>query len=40
MPDSHIGYLAFDWFTMGQLLTLPMILFGLVLLVLAYSRKT
>jgi phosphatidylglycerol:prolipoprotein diacylglycerol transferase len=40
MPDSHIGYLAFDWFTMGQLLTLPMILFGLILLVIAYSRKT
>ncbi len=31
-PDRHIGYLAFDWFTMGQLLTLPMIAFGLWLL--------
>jgi phosphatidylglycerol:prolipoprotein diacylglycerol transferase len=40
MPDAHIGYLAFDWFTMGQLLTLPMILFGLILLAMAYSRKT
>ena len=25
LPDEHIGYLAFNWFTMGQLLTLPMI---------------
>lgn len=39
MPDQHIGYLAFDWFTMGQLLTLPMIIFGLVLMILAYKKK-
>ncbi|MPV85460.1 prolipoprotein diacylglyceryl transferase [Ostreibacterium oceani] len=31
-PDTHIGYLAFDWFTQGQLLTLPMIAIGLYLL--------
>lgn len=31
-PDAHIGYLAFDWFTMGQLLSLPLILVGLWLL--------
>ena len=37
-PDAHIGYLAFDWFTMGQLLTLPLILTGIVLLTLAYRR--
>ncbi len=36
MPDAHIGYLAFDWLTMGQLLTLPMLAGGLSLLVLAY----
>jgi phosphatidylglycerol:prolipoprotein diacylglycerol transferase len=35
-PDAHIGYLAFDWLTMGQVLTLPMILFGSLLLVRAY----
>ncbi|NBB82278.1 MAG: prolipoprotein diacylglyceryl transferase, partial [Alphaproteobacteria bacterium] len=28
-PDAHIGYLAFDWLTMGQLLTLPMLAGGL-----------
>jgi len=39
MPDKHIGYLAFDWFTMGQLLSLPMILIGIVLIVIAYRIK-
>ena len=38
-PDAHIGYLAFDWLTMGQLLTLPMLAGGLVLLALAYTRR-
>lgn len=38
VPDAHIGYLAFDWFTMGHLLTLPMVLGGLALLWLAYRR--
>ncbi|HIF52254.1 MAG TPA: prolipoprotein diacylglyceryl transferase [Thiotrichaceae bacterium] len=38
MPDQHIGYLAFDWFTMGQLLTLPMIIFGILLMTLSYKK--
>ncbi len=38
-PDAHIGYIAFGWLTMGQLLSLPMILFGIVLLVWAYRRN-
>ncbi len=38
-PDAQIGYLAFGWFTMGQLLSLPMLLAGLALLLLAYGRK-
>lgn len=37
MPDSQLGYLAFGWLTMGQLLSLPMVLFGLYLLL--RSRK-
>jgi phosphatidylglycerol:prolipoprotein diacylglycerol transferase len=37
-PDAHIGYLAFGWLTMGQLLSLPMILFGVVFLVWAYRQ--
>ncbi len=32
LPDEHLGYLAFGWLTMGQVLTLPMIGFGLWLL--------
>jgi phosphatidylglycerol:prolipoprotein diacylglycerol transferase len=39
IPDAHIGYLAFDWFTMGHLLTLPMIFFGVAFMVYAYRRK-
>ncbi len=39
MPDAHLGYLAWGWVTMGQLLSLPMVLGGLVLLVFAYRRK-
>lgn len=38
LPDAHLGYLAFGWLTMGQLLSLPMILFGLLLLGLANFR--
>ncbi|MBL3598914.1 MAG: prolipoprotein diacylglyceryl transferase [gamma proteobacterium endosymbiont of Lamellibrachia anaximandri] len=40
MPDLHLGYLAFDWVTMGQLLSLPMILFGILLLILAYRNRS
>ena len=39
VPDAHLGYLALDWVTMGQLLSTPMILFGLFLLAMAYRRK-
>jgi phosphatidylglycerol:prolipoprotein diacylglycerol transferase len=39
MPDGHLGYLAFDWLTMGQILSTPMILFGLLLLGLAYRHR-
>jgi phosphatidylglycerol---prolipoprotein diacylglyceryl transferase len=34
-PDAHIGFIALDWLTMGQLLSLPMVLFGIVLIVAA-----
>ena len=29
LPDADLGYLAFGWLTMGQLLSLPLILLGL-----------
>lgn len=38
VPDAHINYLAFDWLTMGQALSAPMILFGLALIAVAYLR--
>lgn len=38
-PDAHLGFLAFDWLTMGQLLSLPMLLAGAVLLGLAYRSR-
>lgn len=39
VPDKHIGYLAFDWLTMGQVLSLPMVLLGATLVALAYRRR-
>jgi phosphatidylglycerol:prolipoprotein diacylglycerol transferase len=39
MPDVQLGYLAWGWLTMGQLLSLPMVLAGAVMLWLAYRRK-
>lgn len=38
-PDPQLGYLAFDWLTMGQVLSFPMILAGAVLIVIAYRRN-
>jgi phosphatidylglycerol:prolipoprotein diacylglycerol transferase len=35
-PDAHIGFVAFDWLSMGQLLCVPMILGGLGLIAWAY----
>ena len=44
LPDSHLneaeqGYLFGGWFTMGMLLSLPMLLAGLTLLIMAYRRR-
>ncbi|USZ49841.1 prolipoprotein diacylglyceryl transferase [Halomonas sp. DN3] len=33
LPDPHLGFVAFGWLTMGQLLTLPMLIAGLALVV-------
>jgi len=38
-PDAHLGYLAFDWVTMGQVLSLPMILFGVGLIWWVHRNK-
>ncbi len=34
-PDAHLGYLAFGWVTMGQVLSLPLLAAGAVLMILA-----
>lgn len=39
-PDVQLGFIAFDWLTMGQLLSLPLFAVGLVLLYLAYGRSS
>lgn len=39
VPDSHLGYLALNWLTMGQILSVPMILFGAILIYLAYRPR-
>jgi len=39
MPDPQIGYLAWGWLTMGQVLSLPMILIGAALLTYAYTAR-
>jgi|TARA_B110000483_G_C18200984_1_gene545205 phosphatidylglycerol:prolipoprotein diacylglycerol transferase len=36
IPDAHLDYLALGWVTMGQILSVPMVLAGLVLVVMAY----
>ncbi len=38
LPDADIGYLAFGWLTMGQLLSLPMIAAGIAML--AWAART
>ena len=39
LPDEDLDYLAFGWVTMGQVLSLPMIVGGIWLLVVAYRRN-
>lgn len=37
-PDQQLGFIAFDWLTMGQALSTPMILAGAGMLAWAYGR--
>ena len=37
-PDVQLGFIAFDWLTMGQLLSVPMVLAGVAMMVWAYRR--
>ena len=38
VPDEHLSYLAFNWLTMGQILSLPMVVGGIALFL--WSRRT
>ncbi len=38
-PDPQLGFIAFGWLSMGQLLSIPMILAGVLLLWYAYSHQ-
>lgn len=37
-PDVQLGFLAFNWLTMGQLLSIPMVLLGMIMLRVAYTK--
>ena len=37
-PDSHLGFVALDWLTMGMLLSVPMLLAGIGLMVWSYRQ--
>ncbi len=39
LPDAHLGYLALDWVTMGQILSMPMIIIGAAMFYWS-NRKT
>jgi phosphatidylglycerol---prolipoprotein diacylglyceryl transferase len=39
MPDAHLGFIALDWLTMGQILSTPMILIGGGLTYFAYKNN-
>lgn len=39
VPDAHLGYLALDWVTMGQVLTVPMIAAGAIMMFLGYRSN-
>ena len=38
LPDAQLGYLAFGWLTMGQVLSTPMVLIGAALMAWGYNR--
>lgn len=38
-PDSQLGFIAWDWLTMGQILSVPMIILGVILVSLAYRDQ-
>jgi phosphatidylglycerol:prolipoprotein diacylglycerol transferase len=37
-PDSHIGFDFLGWMTRGQILCIPMVLFGAIIIYVGYKR--
>lgn len=37
-PDAHLGFVALDWMSMGQVLSLPLIVLGIFILIWSYKR--
>ena len=38
-PDDYLGFVAMDWMTMGQVLSLPMVVAGLLIMFLSGSQR-
>ncbi len=38
-PDTQLGFIAFDWLTMGQILSLPMVLLGIGFIAYGYRNN-
>ncbi len=38
-PDDHLGFVLYDSLTMGQLLSIPMIMVGIAFMIFAYKKK-
>ena len=38
-PDAHMGYIAFDSLSMGQLLCIPMIIVGFLILIYSWKYR-
>mgnify|MGYP001824190499 CR=1 FL=1 len=38
-PDAYLGFVLLDWMTMGQILSLPMIVAGLVIMYLSSGQR-
>ncbi|EKE01826.1 MAG: hypothetical protein ACD_21C00040G0002 [uncultured bacterium] len=39
-PDQQIGFIALNWLTMGQLLSLPLIIIGITMLILLRKKSS
>lgn len=37
-PDPQYGYIFFNWMTMGQILSIPMIVLGAIILIMVFIK--